>query len=212
MIRLRGVDLDDLDPSGLRRLAPDLGLHRSDLFVLAGRRPVPADLRPLDPAASGAIGWLAWSLTYLPSAVPELHDLIRSLPQEPRPPDAAPPRRWQYPDGPGAVLVGLLHNRNLDWSGAAKFLFGVGHGPMLSASTIGMLGGGRKPLTPDLLAAFATFLDIPPADLSEATGISWPGNPPPSRPDVAALLWDARRLTAAQAEQILARARALRRS
>ncbi|WP_433202698.1 hypothetical protein ACQP00_32815 [Dactylosporangium sp. CS-047395] len=42
------------DPSLLRRLAPLLDLHRSDLFVIAGQ-PVPDDLAVRDVSAVGAI-------------------------------------------------------------------------------------------------------------------------------------------------------------
>ncbi|GAB7036816.1 MULTISPECIES: hypothetical protein [Catenuloplanes] len=65
-----GETVDAPDPAVLRRLAPVLGLHRSDLFIIAGR-PVPDDLAPLDPGAAGHVGGLAWTLTYLPDAVPE---------------------------------------------------------------------------------------------------------------------------------------------
>lgn len=41
---------------------------------------------------------------------------------------------------------------------------------MLSASTIGMIGHGRKPLTPELLAGFAAFLDVSARDLGALTG------------------------------------------
>ncbi|MEU5943794.1 hypothetical protein ABZ807_32625 [Micromonospora sp. NPDC047548] len=93
-------------------------------------------------------------MTYLPRAVPELHQFIRSLPQQPRPqrPSAPTPPYQQYPNSVGGLVVRLLHNRNLSWLGPAKYLFGLGGGDMLSASTIGAIGHGRKPLTPDLLA------------------------------------------------------------
>ncbi|WBB82107.1 XRE family transcriptional regulator [Micromonospora sp. WMMD882] len=198
----------------LRRLAPALGLRPSDLFVIAGRQ-VPGDLAPLDPTAANAVGWLAWALTYLPHAARELRRLARTMPQQPRPPGPpppAPPYRW-YPDGPGGLLLRLLHNRNLDWSGAAKYLFGIGRRDMLSASTIGMIGHGRKTLTPDLLTGFAAVLDIPATDLSALTGIDLTGPERPVHPDapeVAALIWDARRLTAHQLRQLQDRAHQIR--
>ena len=200
LVELRGVDVGVLarranvaeaavvsvlgggkpEPLLLRRLASALGLHRSDLFVVAGRE-VPEDLAPLDAAAAGVIGLLAWSLTYLPGVVPQLRQLVRSLPQQPRPPgpSAPAPSYQRYPSGAGGLVLRLVHNRNLDWVGSAKYLFGLGRGEVLSASTIGMIGHGRKELTPDLLAGFAAFLDISLLDLSALTGVDLPG---PGRP------------------------------
>lgn len=84
---------------------------------------------------------------------------------------------------------------------------------MLSASTIGAIGHGRKPLTSDLLAGFASFLDISSRDLSALTGIDLTGNRPPAHPDAAEaaeLIWNARRLTAGQLQQVRSRAHAIR--
>jgi hypothetical protein len=47
-------------------------------------------------------------------------------------------------DCPGGLVLRLLHNRCLDWMGIAKYLYGLGGGPALSPSTIGMIGHGRK--------------------------------------------------------------------
>ncbi|MFY1650985.1 XRE family transcriptional regulator [Solwaraspora sp. WMMB762] len=201
------------DPSLLCRLGPVLGLHRSDLFVIAGQ-PVPDDLTPLDATASSALGWLAWSLTYLPGAVPELHQLVRAMPQQPRPapPPPEPPRHRRL-RGPGGLVVRLLQNRNLGLPGSAKYLFGIGKGPMLSASTIGLIGGAEKTLTPELLAGFAAFIDIPRDDLSALTGIDLAGVDQPAHPDaakVAELIWAARRLTADQLQQVDRHAHAIR--
>jgi hypothetical protein len=198
LAELRGVDVDSLarraavpepvitavldggepDPSLLCRLAPALGLHASDVFVIAGQR-VPDDLAPLDLAAANDMESLAWDLTYLPRAVPELHQLVRSLPQQPRPrrPSAPTPPYQQYPGSTGGLVVRLLHNRNLGWSGSAKYLFGVGRRDALSASTIGAIGHGRKPLTPDLRAG----MRLP----------RWAGaraSPPPAEPDRLSVL------------------------
>jgi hypothetical protein len=191
-------------PLLLRRLALGLDLHQSDLFVLADR-PVPPDLTPLDAAAASVIGSLAWDLTYLPGAAPELLQLVQSLPQQPRPvsaptaPPPATPSYLRYPSGPGGLVLRLLHNRNLSWIGSAKYLFGLGGGTLLSAATIGMIGHGRKVLTPELLAGFGAFLDISPGDLSALTDIDLTGVHQPVHPhaaEAAALIWSARRLTA----------------
>ncbi|MGY4910353.1 XRE family transcriptional regulator [Micromonospora aurantiaca (nom. illeg.)] len=206
------LDGTEPDPSLLRRLAPALGLHAGDLFVIAGR-PVPHDLAPLDPAAADGIASLSWSLTYLPRAVRELHQLVRSLPQQPRPEPSSALRYQQYPNNPGGLMLRLLHNRNLNWFGSAKYLFGIGRRDMLSASTIGMIGCGTKTLTPDLLVGFAAFLDISPDDLGALTGIDLADDRPPVHPDateVAQLIWNARRLTVGQLQEVRDRAHAIR--
>ncbi|GIM89768.1 XRE family transcriptional regulator [Paractinoplanes toevensis] len=204
------LDGGEPEPVLLRRLAPALGLHRSDLFLIADL-PVPDDLSLVDPAARGRVDWLAWSLTYLPGAVAELHEFVGSLPPASRPPAAPPPRPLeQYPPGAGGLVLRLLHNRNLGWSGIAKYLFGAGGGPMLSASTIGMIGRGPKTLTPELLGGFAAVLDLTAGDLAALTDVEPALPAAPTRPGVAALLWDARRLTAAQVDQLHDRAHTIR--
>ena len=208
------LDGGEPDPSLLRRLAPVLGLHASDVFVIAGQR-VPDDLAPLDATAAGDPGSLSWSLTHLPRAVPELQQFVRSLPQQRRPqgPSTPTPPYQKYPNNAGGLVVRLLHNRNLSWLGAAKYLYGLGRRDVLSASTIGAIGHGRKPLTSDLLAGFASFLDISSRDLSALTGIDLTGNRPPAHPDAAEaaeLIWNARRLTAGQLQQVRSRAHAIR--
>ncbi|GGR77367.1 hypothetical protein GCM10010169_22020 [Micromonospora fulviviridis] len=208
------LDGGEPDPSLLCRLAPALGLHASDLFVIAGQR-VSDDLAPLDPAAASNLGSLSWSLTYLPRAVPELHQLVRSLPQQPRPqqPPARTPQYQQYPNSAGGPILRLLHNRNLNWLGSSKYLFGIGRRDVLSASTIGMIGRGTKTLTPDLLVGFAAFLDISSGHLSTLTGIDLAGDHSPAHPDAAEaaqLIWNARRLTAGQLQRVRDRAHAIR--
>ncbi|MFI7302906.1 multiprotein-bridging factor 1 family protein [Micromonospora aurantiaca] len=144
------LDGTEPGPSLLRRLARALGLHAGDLFVIAGR-PVPHDLAPLDPAAADGIASLSWSLTYLPRAVRELHQLVRSLPQQPRPEPSSAPRYQQYPNNPD--------------------------------------------------------------DLGALTGIDLADDRPPVHPDaaeVAQLIWNARRLTVGQLQEVRYRAHAIR--
>lgn len=208
--------LDGADPSPavLHGLASVLGLHRSDLYVIADQQ-VPADLAPQDRNARGQIGGLAWSLTYLPRAVPELHELVRSLPRLPRPagPATPAPPRHSYPNCPGGLVLRLLYNRNLDWKGVAAYLYGLGGGQMLSVSTIGLIGHGRKALTPDLLAGFGAVLDIASADLSALTGVdisALDGRIHPDAGQAAELIWSARRLTAQQLRLVHERAHDIR--
>jgi hypothetical protein len=139
------LDGGDPDPPLLRRLAPALDLHQNDLFIIAGL-PVPEDLAPLDAAAADAIGSLAWPLTNLPRAVPELHEFVRSLPQLPRAPGAPPPTPpyQRYPNIAGSLVLRLLHNRNLGWPSSARDLLGLGRGSLLAASTVrGSVAAGQ---------------------------------------------------------------------
>ena len=208
------LDGSEPGPLLLRRLASALDLHQSDLFVIAGRQ-VPDDLAPPDATAASVIGSLAWGLTYLPRAVPELHQLVQSLPRQPRPQGSptATPSYQHYPSNAGGLVLRLLHNRNLNWTGSARYLFGLGGGNMLSASTIGMIGHGKKAMTPELLAGFAAVLDVPGRDLGALTGIDLTSVNPPVHPDAgeaAALIWSARRLTADQLRQVHDRAHVIR--
>jgi hypothetical protein len=201
-------------PDLLRSLAPALGLHRSDLFVIAGQ-PVPDDLAPQDVTSRHEITALAWSLTFLPRAVPDLHKLVWSLPTLPRPsgpPEPAPPWR-AYPNTPGGLILRLLHNRNLDWTATAFYLYGIGGGPMLSTSAIYLIGEGRKALTPDLMASLSAVLDISPRDLGTLTSIDLSAAGVRAHQDAdkaAELIWRARRLTAEQLRQVNERAHEIR--
>ncbi|MFE3037354.1 hypothetical protein ACFXKY_37590 [Streptomyces canus] len=67
--------LGDPDAELLRRLAPALGLHTVDLFLLA-RQAVPDDLAPLDATAAP---WVKSTAERR-----DLLRLVRSLPQEKR--------------------------------------------------------------------------------------------------------------------------------
>jgi hypothetical protein len=83
----------------------------------------------------------------------------------------------------------------------------------LSAATIGMVGHGRKELTPDLFAGFAVVLGIAADDLSAITGIERADDIPPRIPaatDVAELIWKVRRLTAGQMRQVCDKAESMR--
>lgn len=69
-----------------------------------------------------------------------------------------------------------------------------------------MIGHGRKELTPDLLISFATLLVVPADDLAALTGIAIPRGQTSINAavsDAARLIWDIRRLTVDQTQQIL---------
>ncbi|MFF3957152.1 hypothetical protein ACFYY1_28615 [Streptomyces sp. NPDC001890] len=197
----------------LRRLASALGLHAVDLFILAGWE-VPEDLAPLDATAAT---WTASTVTdavRLPAAGRcEVLRLIRSLPQEERRSGFAPKTLVPVAGGPGARVVRMLQFRNLNWMGMAKALAFVTP-TYLSASTYGVIGAGRKELTPRLVTDFATLLGIDAAELAALTGVflrEEPPSPSPEAVDAAELLWEMRRLSAAQARHVSELARSRRR-
>jgi hypothetical protein len=196
----------------LRRLAPGLGFHTVDLFILAGMA-VPDDLAPLDATAERWVPGMMTDAIRLPStARRELLELIRSLPQEERRYGFAPKQPAPLADGPGGWVIRMLRYRNLNWVGIAKTLAFVTP-TYLSASTYGVIGAGRKELTPRLVTDFAALLGIDARELAALTGVvlrEAPQPPPPEAVDAAALLWEARRLSAAQAHHVAELARSMR--
>ncbi|MFD7591976.1 hypothetical protein ACFV6D_02965 [Kitasatospora sp. NPDC059812] len=70
----------------------------------------------------------------------------------------------------------------------------------LSAATCGVIGSGRKELTPRLVTDFAALLGIDACELATLTGVflrEAPPSPSPEAADAAVLLWEARRLSTA---------------
>jgi transcriptional regulator with XRE-family HTH domain len=191
-------------PSLLRRLAPTLGLHTPDLFVIAGVE-VPDDLAPVD---SKAGSWVPHLIRNAIALSPEqrnvLREFVASLPQEAHtPPAPRPPAFEQYPNDPGAVVMRLARNRNLGWTAVAK-TFLVVTGRYWSAATYGGVGRGTTPLTAELLADFCAVLDVPRDDLSTVTGVALPDASSRAKPTivgVAELIWDVRRLTQSQLQE-----------
>lgn len=199
-------------PSLLRRLAPAVNLHTADLFVIASMA-VPEELTPLDSRAGTEMLRVVEIVMHLSSERGvELLRYAQAFPTGERSSQQPVTREYeQYPVNPGAVVVRMLANRNLKWTNSAQLILRL-TGVYLSASTIGAIGHGRKELTPDLLAACAVLFDIAPGDLNALFGIDQV--PPEFIPDVmatnlAALLWNCRRLTLGQVRQVRARAAAL---
>lgn len=202
---IRGVVAGETPGEGLlRRLAPALGFHALDLFVLAGPA-VPEDLAPLDATAARCVRDAVLDALHLPAAGrQELLRLIRSLPQQERSAAFAPKRLADPADGPGAWLVRMLQYRNLDWSGMAYILASVTP-TYLSTVTYGAIGAGRTELTPRLVTDFAALLGMDARELAGLTGVTLPEVPRPPAPeavDAAALLWEARCLSATQAREV----------
>ncbi|WP_329306807.1 hypothetical protein OG322_21490 [Streptomyces sp. NBC_01260] len=196
----------------LRRLAPALGLHAVDLFVLAGAT-VPDDLAPLDTAAAQPASRIVMDAVHLPPAGRhELLRFVRSLPQEDRRSRFAPEQPAPLADGPGGRLIRMFRYRNLNRSGLAHAL-AVVTPTYLSAPTYGVIGAGGKELTPRLVTDFAALLGIDARELALLTGVVLPETPQPAAPeavDAAALLWEVRRLSAAQARNVAELANSMR--
>ncbi|MBD0694108.1 hypothetical protein [Streptomyces sp. CBMA123] len=201
--------LDGQSPTGrlLRDLGPVLGLHPADLFVLAGQ-PVPDDLTPVTRNPNWSISPVVYDATIMPAGGRRLlQEAIRAQPLLRREGRGGVDRPYhRYKPGFGATLLELTHSRNLTWLCTAKVLHAVTGGRIyLSASTIGGVGRGTVEATPELVAGFAGLLGIPAPDLAAAGGILLPDDLPPLHPratDVAAIVWEARRLTTGQLDGI----------
>lgn len=196
----------------LRRLAAALGFRAVDLCILAGLA-VPDDMTPLDAAAGRWVPHVVMDGVHVPAAGRrELLQLIRALPQEERRSHFAPQRLAPLADGPGDRVIRMFRYRNLDWTGMAKTL-AVVTPTYLSAATYGVIGAGRKELTPRLVTDFAALLGIDATELAALTGVFLDEVPPPPAAeavDAAALLWEVRRLSAAQARHVSELARSMR--
>ncbi|NEA53414.1 hypothetical protein G3I60_04360 [Streptomyces sp. SID13666] len=197
----------------LRRLSPVFQLAAEDLCVFAAVA-LPLEMTPLDPRAGMEVARLARHAARSPrDGRDHLRRLAQRLPQEHRTQPVPEPRaHLQYPPGPGALLMRLLANRNLGWlAGAQTFLHLTGR--YWSAATYGQVGHGLMELTPDLLADYATVLGIRADDLAALTGVDPPDRTaPPSEvaADVTGLMWDVRRLTLDQIEQLRDTAESMR--
>ncbi|MFV2176728.1 hypothetical protein ACFHW2_21340 [Actinomadura sp. LOL_016] len=224
LARLAGVEESELQavydgaapsPAQVRALAPALGFHVADMFVIADMG-VPDELAPLDAGARTRVSQLVGLAVRLsPDRRRRLFQLVAALPQEDRTQPVPPPRAHeQYQPGLGALFLRMLGNRNLGWLGAAKTLAHLTNGHVyLAASMIGMVGHGRKELTPDLVTGFAIVLGIPADDLAAMTGIELGGVTMPHNPaaaDVAELIWNVRRLKADQVRQLCDEAESMR--
>ncbi|MEU3334225.1 hypothetical protein [Streptomyces sp. NPDC006668] len=195
----------------LTALAPALGLHTADLFVIADfPRTAPAPLTSRDRGVGAAIVDVVRVLMALPpEQTAHINRLVDQMPLESEDSPLASPFIYdQREAGFGAVLGNLLcGNRNLrSVSVAAKVLAVMTDGGLyLAASTISGIGRGRVPVTPGVVTGFATALGIPGGSLAAMAGVEL-GKP--SRPDDPAvaeraeLLWKCRRLTKAQVEYV----------
>ena len=174
---------------------------------------VPPELAPLDANAGPTTARLVWQAGQVPrERLGELLDLARSLPQQDRAEPFPPPRGYeQYPPGFG----GMLATRNLNWESSVKVLIAVSLGRVYwSAATVGLVGRGRKEVTPALTTVFAAALGIAAGDLAAIGGMRLPADSEiplnPSAGAMAELTWEARRLTAEQVKVVHRKAEAMR--
>ena len=202
-------------PSLLLRLARALGLHAADLFVIA-RMPIPEELAPLDSRAGLRAPSLAQDAANLPpESRRQLLEFARSLPQQDRTQPVPEPEPYErYPPGFGGMLLRMSGNRNLNLVATAETLARLTKGRVyLSASTVGLMGRGLKEVTPGLLAGFAVVLGIPASALAALADIHLPADVPPADPaaaDAGKLIWELRRLTAEQVQQVRSEADSMR--
>lgn len=195
-------------------LSSALDLHLADLFVLANVQ-VPEELAPADSTAGGLVPSIVQSAVKLPShSRRRLLEFARSLPQCDRIGSVPEPKDYErYPPGFGGILVRMLENRNLKWVSSAKLLYILGGSSPMSAHVIGALGQGRREVTPRLVADFAAVLGISAEDLAAVGGMEiheddFPVNP--AAADLAMLIWETRRLTREQVQQLGGLAASLR--
>lgn len=193
------------------RLAPVLGFHAADLLVMAGLE-VPHELAPLDPGARPWVPQLVKDAAALQDDHRnQLRQLIQRLPQEWRTGAGLISSEFErYRLSAGSVVVCMLHNRNLNWTGAAKALL-VLTGLVLSPATIGAVGRGQKELTPELLVGFAMTLGVSPEDLGAMFSIKVASRSKDAVvEDLARLVWDVSRLTVDQIRTICNEAKVMR--
>ncbi|WP_330275747.1 hypothetical protein OG205_08795 [Lentzea sp. NBC_00516] len=178
-------------------------LHESDRLAIASR-PMPHELLPLAPHASGSVDTLLRHFLPLsPEQRAEVLTLAKSLPSQDRTENASMPFLYTLclnNAGPGGVVMRLLANRNLTPSAIAKMTYRVTNGGRYwSASTYIGVSTGRTKLTPELLGELAVLLNIPAVELEALTGITPVGTPDP---EVGDLVWECRRLTGDQIWQL----------
>ncbi|MFE3502137.1 hypothetical protein [Kitasatospora sp. NPDC059160] len=203
-------------PAHLEALAPALGLHVADLYVIAAL-PVPQALTPREAAPGPRLADLVqYALALPPDQRDRVHRLVDQLRQESPEGPLDPPRMADQREGGfGAALVNLLFgNRNLrSLRAAAKLLFLLTNGHLcLAETTIAALARGGVPLTPDMVAGFARALGLSEGDLAAVVGVGlpeprWPDDPLAA--EMAGLLWNCRLLASAQVDQVYAATRSM---
>jgi hypothetical protein len=192
-------------PEAVRRLAPALGIHTADMFVIAGLR-VPDD----EAATWSKLGdgidvsfVLKRALKMSPELRHQLDESVRSMPAQ-TPTAPAPPDN--FPEGPGAMLIRLLRNRNIRPHNA-RLLHDISGCLYVSDSTVWLLGPGHTTITRPFVTAFALLLGYGYDDMAGLIGFGPAAESSrvhPAGAEIAALAWNARRLTSEQLRHALA--------
>ncbi|GGU14318.1 hypothetical protein GCM10010178_02160 [Lentzea flava] len=172
--------------------------------MVLGGHPVPAELMPQDRLAGGETPKIVRAV--LPLSDEQRAEVLAfadSLPRQQRTQPAQMPVSFDHylrSEGPGAQIMRLLANRNMNQSAVARAVFEITRGGRYwAASTYALVGTGRKELTPDLLGDLAPLLDIPADVLGTLTGVTPEGI---AVPGLGEIIWAVRRLTRAQAEEV----------
>lgn len=171
--------------------------------------PVPDDLASAWPTSPWNVGSiLKAAIRMNADQRRQMEALVRSLPAQPRT-GAAPAD--DYPHSPAALLVRMLRNRNIT-AYNARILHAVGDGPYVSDATIAGLGAGRVVITAQYVTAFAHLLGYQPSDVVALTGVGpvvKDAKVHPASKELAALAWQARRLSSGQLSDVMAAARTI---
>lgn len=98
-----------------------------------------------------------------------------------------------------------MHYRNFKGTSAAQLLLYSG-GPYLSRPTVNQIALGGKALDPQLVSGFARFLGIPVGDLAALCDVDMTEEVPAPvySEGLAELMWEGRRLTVQQIQELVA--------
>ena len=148
----------------------------------------------------------------LPPARPFLLAAARRQPHQAVGGPQPPPFRPIPADKAGGVIGRILYfSRNLKSSAAAELLM-AGGGPLLAASSVNRILLGDRAPAPQTVSAFAYVLGIPVGDLAALCDVVMTEDVP--APDyageLAEYLWEGRRLTQGQIQELAVLAHELR--
>ncbi|MDI2130609.1 hypothetical protein [Yinghuangia seranimata] len=194
------------DEELLRRLAPALGLHASDVFAIVGAE-LPADLAPRAAIAQARVAPLLHSTARMKAeSRGRVMEAARAMPLDRFEPALARRLFAVSRPGPRAVVVRLLENRNLRYAAAAKALYVLTLGHVyVSGATIPAMGAENGGPKPEIVAASAAAIGLPVRELAALAGVALPETPIPLHPaasELAQLVWEARRLSPDQLDEL----------
>jgi hypothetical protein len=180
------------------------------LFVIAGAEVPAVTWRRRGSSPGSALHPIGDAVCLSPADVWALRELAWRIPPEQQNGQAIPSitREDRSPPAPGGVLIRLLANRRLAYSGG-YVIWGLTGRLMSAATSRSKLS--RRTASQAETADYAATLDISPADLTFVTGLELPAPAwPPAMAEAARLLWDIRNLSEEQLRPICEAARARR--